>query len=880
MAYNSAHTGPEIDAAVQLLGEIQEAKNSTDSDRQAVAGMAATVATQAAQVSSQAGSVSSNTAVVLASASAVDSDRAEVEQNTALALNAKDAAEDAQSEVLAAKEVVEIIQSAVSNAQVAVDLSEQNAGDSASSARSDREIVEALAIQTADDRTLAAESAAAAAAVVTGGTATLQPEPGKIPLAKGDGRIDEGWLPSAIARTSALTEISEKADLATATSEATESRTARYLAPAAVAPGHRDDGLPLQTGDVYFNTADQTEYRYENGGWRSNDSIQAIEALEATIAEQPGPGLTPKATNQGTFGLNWIKESDLKQYSESFIANSSVDTSVNDDDFFTASRPDGALRFSALNVWNYIKAKVYNLIGSISVDFSSFSGIDLTGATDSTAGLQSALNSGVTRFTGKGIISSGPITLPIGVVIDGNDQLTLRYIGAAGGDFFTFIDAASGFKQLSGIRYSRITITVSGGKAVVTPRSANAWNRQYRFDFAGLQACDNDTSLTIANNYWAIVLNVGDCRQFRLNRYSFIGGWRPTDTDGITHACKGLVFSSAVGAIGVSIYDGSCTSMSRAWDLSDGVEGHEIHGNEAVSCWEGLMYTNATEEPGGFVYGNHFNCSKTCIGGSKRVELNIGPNSYYRSSAMAVHSAGWSAVDLSECNYKVTIGAIHAVPGSAIALANSYAIRLTNCAATFLRIQDFDVSLQMTGAVLLDSVSGLRMQGGSARGMNEFCRVLNTYFNTTDVKMMDIDASNTDATLLVLPAGFAPTGIYMQRAPRGPLNSPASLPMNNSGDFTIQPKAGLTTTSFSATGINPALVLSKVGASAGDKVQIKHVNASAAGSTVRILNGAGGSVLNTIPSGNSNRYLGEYEFNGTNWVCNYLVLDLDATLRT
>ena len=59
MAYNSAHTGPEIDAAVQLLGEIQEAKNSTASDRQAVAGMAATVAAQAAQVSSQAGSVCS-----------------------------------------------------------------------------------------------------------------------------------------------------------------------------------------------------------------------------------------------------------------------------------------------------------------------------------------------------------------------------------------------------------------------------------------------------------------------------------------------------------------------------------------------------------------------------------------------------------------------------------------------------------------------------------------------------------------------------------------------------------------------------------------------------------------------------------------------------
>lgn len=843
MAYNSAHTGPEIDAAVQLLGEIQEAKNSTDSDRQAVAGMAATVATQAAQVSSQAGSVSSNTAVVLSSASAVESDRAEVEQNTALALSAKEAAEDARSEVLAAKEVVEIIQGAVSNAQVAVDLSEQNAGDSASSARSDREIVEALAIQTADDRASAAESAAAAAAVVTGGTATLQPEPGKIPLAKGDGRIDERWLPSAIARTIALNEISEKADLATATAETTESRTARYLAPAAVAPGQRDDGLPLQVGDVYFNTADQSEYIYKTDGWALNDSLVAVESLK-----------------------------------DSIISSDSIADLVDEDS--VSSVKDGFFRkFSALAMWNYIKVKVIALLGLRGADFSDYPGIDMSGVADSTAALQAALNSGITRFTGKGVISAKSVTLPIGVKITGNDQLTLRYIGDPGGDFFTYIDATSGFKQLSGITNARITTTVLGGRAVVTPKSANAWNRQYRFDFTGLQSCDNDVSLTIATNYWTSVLGIGDCRQFRLSRYSFIGGWMSTDTDGTTHACAGVVFSATIGAIGVSIYDGSCTSMATAWELGDGVEGHEIHGNEAVSCWDGLKYSNSGEEPGGFVHNNHFNCSHRGIIGSKRVELNIGANSYYRAPALATHAFGWSAIDLTQCNYKVTIGAIHGVPGSVIAVPDSYAIRLTNCAATFMRIMDFDVSLQMTGALLLDSVSGLRMRGGSARGMNEFCRVLNTYFSTTDVMLLDTDTSNSDATLLIVPAGFNPTGIYIQRSPQGALNSPRSLSVNASSDFTIQPKSGQTTISTSGT-VTANIVLSKVGASAGDVVELKFVNSGTAGTTVTFLNGAGGSVLNIIRSGNTNRYIIRYRYNGTTWSCDYLALDLDATLRT
>lgn len=279
MAYNSAHTGPEIDAAVQLLGEIQSAKDATAADRQAVSGMAATVASQASQVGSQAASVSSNTAVVLASASAVEADRAEVEQNTDLALSAKTSAEEAEAVAVSAKEAVEAIQLAVSQSQVAINLSEQNAGDSASSARTDREIVETLAQQAEQDSASAAASAASAAAVVTGGTATLLPEPGKIPLAKGDGKIDQEWLPPEIARSSAVEAVSEKADTATSAAEAAEARTAGFLAPSAEPPVLRDDGLPLQEGDRYFNTEERTEYIYTDAGWEANDSQQAISDL-------------------------------------------------------------------------------------------------------------------------------------------------------------------------------------------------------------------------------------------------------------------------------------------------------------------------------------------------------------------------------------------------------------------------------------------------------------------------------------------------------------------------------------------------------------------------------------------------------------------------
>jgi len=306
MAYNSAHTGPEIDAAVQLLGDIQSAKDATAADRQAVSGMASDVSAQASQISSQAASVSSNTAVVLASASAVEADRAEVEQNTSVAMSAKSSAEEAEAVAVSAKEAVEVIQIAVNQSQIAVSLSEQNAGDSASSSRADRELVETLAHQVANDSASAAASAASAAAIVTGGTATLLPEPGKIPLAKGNGEIDPGWLPDEIARTSAVESVSVRVDSAIGAAEVAEARTARYLAPSATPPAVRDDEQPLEVGDIWFSIIDQTEYRYTDDGWRANDSIVALDHLAGRITEEPAPGNIPEAGDDGKIGVNWM----------------------------------------------------------------------------------------------------------------------------------------------------------------------------------------------------------------------------------------------------------------------------------------------------------------------------------------------------------------------------------------------------------------------------------------------------------------------------------------------------------------------------------------------------------------------------------------------
>lgn len=78
----------------------------------------------------------------------------------------------------------------------------------------------------------------------------------------------------------ALTASNEAAQAAEDAADVATARTAGFLQPAAVAPVIRDNGLPLQEGDRYFNTEDQTEYLYKTEAWAANDSLEAIAGLQ------------------------------------------------------------------------------------------------------------------------------------------------------------------------------------------------------------------------------------------------------------------------------------------------------------------------------------------------------------------------------------------------------------------------------------------------------------------------------------------------------------------------------------------------------------------------------------------------------------------------
>lgn len=118
---------------------------------------------------------------------------------------------------------------------------------------------------------------------------------------------------SATAIQTALDASNQAAQAAETAADVAIERTARYLAPSATQPSVRDDGLPLQIGDVWFNSVEQTEYRYTDQGWKANESLQAIAELRGEISEEPMAQGIPRADSSGKISPDWLPDAYKSQ---------------------------------------------------------------------------------------------------------------------------------------------------------------------------------------------------------------------------------------------------------------------------------------------------------------------------------------------------------------------------------------------------------------------------------------------------------------------------------------------------------------------------------------------------------------------------------------
>lgn len=200
MAYNSPHTGPEIDAAVQMLGQVQDARDATSGDLAEVKVLSTQVVENATQVASHAETVITKTVQVEQHATDVAQARAESVTASATAVDSRDEAVLAAEAARASRDSAGASEQAASQSQLAAGLSEQIVVEQAALTQELAPLIAADSVAAQSSALRAARSAQDAVAVVTGGTAALAPEPGKIPIATGEGKIDADWLGPEIAR--------------------------------------------------------------------------------------------------------------------------------------------------------------------------------------------------------------------------------------------------------------------------------------------------------------------------------------------------------------------------------------------------------------------------------------------------------------------------------------------------------------------------------------------------------------------------------------------------------------------------------------------------------------------------------------------------------
>lgn len=173
MAYNSSHTGPELDAAVSLLGTIQATKDSVSADKAAVQTLSNNVDSKAAQVNTQNANVNTKATEVAAAAAQVEQARSDVEVAATGVIQSRDEAAASAAAAVVSKN------SAASSATASATSQTSASQSAAASAQSEISSAQS-ALASSSSAQEAAASAVHAEEVIDGFTVDLNRLTGQI----------------------------------------------------------------------------------------------------------------------------------------------------------------------------------------------------------------------------------------------------------------------------------------------------------------------------------------------------------------------------------------------------------------------------------------------------------------------------------------------------------------------------------------------------------------------------------------------------------------------------------------------------------------------------------------------------------------------------
>ncbi len=414
-----------------------------------------------------------------------------------------------------------------------------------------------------------------------------------------------------------------------------------------------------------------------------------------------------------------------------------------------------------------------------------------------------------------------------------------------------------------------------GRYGIVTPKNAEIFNRKRpKYNFGHVHFCgatDNKTVLQAPNEGWAVGINCGDCHKLN-GLITGSGTFLPTVTPIGQHQMTGLKVSSVVGAFGIE----PKMIMSAVYcgiDIGDGVEGFSIAACEIFNVYDGIVTSNASGEPGGFIDNVHINAVHHCIRLKNRAIVHIGgvecykADSYYSDGATA-----WVGVkcESSETDVNSVIANVadnfqletanvlfQADAGSVItnAMWRTRGLRRVAFLDGSPDCKIGDGSINNTSGVdsIIDLGNGASdVQGGKVRvragSVASYFRIVS---GTVDKRRLDFPGTTliqTARRLEVTPNAGGATTVK---------------PRLTASGYQVAPQAGSGAYTYD-------LILDRAHAVDGDVVTLKVVGFGSANPTFRVVDDAG-NVLRSFTSANAG--------SGTFWECEFTYSALNNLWR-
>ena len=641
---------------------------------------------------------------------------------------------------------------------------------------------------------------------------------------------------SSQAIEAALAASSEAAQAAEEAADVATLRTAGFIQPSASPPVARDNGLPLEVGDRYFNTIDQAEYIYKAAGWVANESLEAIAEITARFSVDAMPGKTPQADQNGLIVDEWLPASVARQSDIQALISSIKGLSVNVKEF-------GAVGNGVTLDTPYVQA----LVNEIS----------------NTGG-------GVVYFPRGNFVVTG-LKVPGNVFLlgAGASATFLSYAGESGaiGIEFTYKGTSynfGGFAQLTPYNTGSFN-----GTGVLTPANADAFTKSQRWsftDFAMRGVAGN------ANN-----LIIGDSASSAIQRCFIQGPYVAQNADGGQQQDTAILLRGLRGVVNVDISAYKIRGVRTGVRVSDFAEGFSLYSGEIVGSWEGAVADATPSKPGGLIFGNHFNCAYRAVRLERRRYATVSDNQYYRDVSFAEHGQGWAGVEAINCE-GLKIGTVQTRIGLGFTSENIGIILKDSPDVNIQGVSDGEFSQLDKGLKVIATAPGLasgvsieRLHGETLTNwvhfdgpVNDFSLGAVTERGGLSAVPILITGTGLDKSSIKLPKTSTATPEYAQFANRNAAFT-RELAMRVSSPTS---KESLVAGSAAYVG---AYYLSTVGAMLGDSLTIILRQIGGSNSTFNLYNGASTSSPTLMKSlaagaaGANNFRVFRCYFNGVAW---------------